>query len=328
MDKMGRKILIIGDVFLSEKDILLFFKKVRDDLKDYLILANLEGSIDFGKNTHTKKAVRLALPALKKEAIPANLIFSMVNNHVTDFGIANFQKNISYFGDKAIISTKKNIFHYIGGNKITFLADKKEQCIIKDTEFISFSNRQVDLIGGAFSESVVIVHGGIEHRKYPTHYQRALARKIVEFGARMVVFHHSHIIGHYEYWNGRLIHYGLGNAFFSNTLDLHLLNKSVSHGILCDNESRILKLHELNILDKNVSYNEQKVDQLSSSEYVHFYKNQYKLDGSFRPRQLSTNDFWINIQFFIWDKIAGFLVRWQLSKKVKAVLNLLIGKKL
>ena len=251
----------------------------------------------------------------------------MVNNHVTDFGISNFEKNISFFGDKAIISTKNKLSHDIYENKFIFLADKKEQCILKETQFISFSNRQVDLIGGAFSQSVVIVHGGIEHRKYPTHYQRALARKIIEFGARMVVFHHSHIIGHYEYWNGRLIHYGLGNAFFSDTLDLHLLNKSVSHGILCDNESRVLKLHKLNILEENVRYNEHKVDQLSGSEYVSFYKNLYKLEASLRPRQLSTNDFWIDFQFFVWNKIAGFLVRRQLSKKIKSALNLLLGKK-
>ena len=138
MEKVSKRVLIVGDVFLSEKDIFLFFKKVRDELKDYLVLANLEGSIDFGVSTHTEKAVKLALPAFKNEDIPQNLIFSMVNNHVTDFGISNFEKNISYFGDKAIISTKNKLSHDIYENKFIFLADKKEQCILKETQFISF----------------------------------------------------------------------------------------------------------------------------------------------------------------------------------------------
>ena len=119
----------------------------------------------------------------------------------------------------------------------------------------------------------------------------------------------------------------MGNAFFSNTLDLHSLEQSQSHGIVYDGEERIVSLNQLNILDYNVSNDGSNVDQLSSSEYVKFYKNLYRLDGSFRPRQLAISDFWTNIQFFVWSKIANFLVRWQLSKKIKIALNLFLSKK-
>jgi len=327
MDESNLGLLFIGDVFFTEEDSVLFFKKVKKELKDYVVLANLEGSIDFSMGSYTKKAVRLALPVFKKEDIPENLIFSMVNNHVTDFGEANFKKNLEYFGDSAVVSTRSNVSNYICGNKIILMADKKEQCVLNGTDFISFSNKHVDIVGKEFSSSIVVIHGGIEHRRYPTHYQRTLARKIIEYGAKMVIFHHSHLVGHYEYWNGNLIHYGLGNAFFSNTLDLHSLEKSQSHGIVYDGEERILSLNQLDIVDDNVSNDGSDVDQLSNSDYVEFYKKLYRLDGSFRPRQLAINDFWTNIQFFVWSKIANFLVRWQLSKKIKIALNLFLSEK-
>ena len=140
MDESNLGLLFIGDVFFTEKDSVFFFKKVKNELKDYVVLANLEGSIDFSMGSHTRKAVRLALPVFKKEDIPENLFFSMVNNHVTDFGEANFKKNLEYFGDRAVVSTRSNVSNYISGNKIILMADKKEQCVLNGTDFISFSN--------------------------------------------------------------------------------------------------------------------------------------------------------------------------------------------
>lgn len=328
MDKFNKGLLFIGDVFFTEQDSSLFFDKVKEELKDYLVIANLEGSIDFSMNSYAKKAVRLPLHMFNINEMPENLIFSLVNNHVTDFGIANFKKNIEHFGERAIISTQSNVSNYICDNKIILIGDRKEQCILKGTDFINFSNKHIDMIGKDFSSSIVLIHGGIEHRRYPTNYQRALSRKIIDYGAKMVIFHHSHTVGHHEYWNGNLIHYGLGNAFFSNTLDLHSLKDSQSHGILYDGEIKILKLDQLEIVDKNVDINSFDINQLSNSEYVKFYKKLFSLDASFRPRQLAINDFWTNAQFFVWSKVANFLVRWQLSKKIKIALNFFFIKKI
>ena len=327
MNKSKKSLLLVGDVFFTKRDSKLFFKKVKEELADYIVLANLEGSIDFNNRKDTKKAVKLQLPFFKKEDIPENLIFSLVNNHVTDFGIDNFKENIEHFGDKAFVSTVSNISNLICENKIIFIADKKEQCILKGTDFINFSNKHVNKIGKDFSCSIVIIHGGIENRKYPTQYQRALARKIVEYGAKMVIFHHSHLVGHYEYWNGKLIHYGLGNAFFSDIPGLHSLKNSISQGILFDGESKIVNLNQLNLVDNNHNSSDLHIDQLTNSEYVNFYKKLYRLDGSFRPRQLSNKDFKTHAQLYVWSKIADFLVRLRLSKKIKFILDIFILKR-
>ena len=51
------------------------------------------------------------------------------------------------------------------------------------------------------------------------------------FACRSSYFHHSHTVGHFETWRGKLIHYGLGNAYFSDTLNIHQLEDSRSHAI-------------------------------------------------------------------------------------------------
>lgn len=324
-------IMIIGDVFFSnEEDKLNLFNRIKNYLNNYLVIANLEGSIKFSSSYSKKKAVHLSLSKFKQNEIPDNLIFSLVNNHVTDFGIHNFKINLEYLGAKGIISTKNNIANYIGSQKFIFLADKKEQCLIKGTDFLNFSNKVVTAISNDIKSSIVIVHGGIEFRYYPTPYQRALARRIIDLGAKKVIFHHSHVIGHQEYWNGCLIHYGLGNAFFSETNGIHSLDKSISHAVICNEKQNIIKLNKLEPVDDNRINKVSKINinNMQHLQYAKFYKKKYKIDSSFRPRQLSMGDIRTNIQHTLWSYIANFLVSINMSKKIKIILNFFLDNKI
>lgn len=321
-----KNILLLGDVFFSKKDMKSFFYRIANEFKDYIVIANLEGSIKFNSVSLTDKSVHLSLPKINKNEIPENLIFSCVNNHVTDFGINNFYKNIKHFDKKAVISSTDKIVNFIGNKKFIFLADKKEQCLLKGTNFLGFNNRQISKISNKIKSSIVVIHGGIEYRHYPTPYQRNLARKIIEYGADMVVFHHSHIIGHHEYWHGKLIHYGLGNAFFSDTLDLHLLNQSISNGVICDKDNQVISLKNLKKVCLEGNSEVLNINNLNHSQYIRFYKKRYKIDSSFRPRQLGSKDIWIEIQYFIWSFIAEFLVRNNQSKKIKNFISRFLEK--
>lgn len=325
-----KKIMIIGDVFFSnKKDMLIFFNKIKKKFNNYLVIANLEGSIKYNHNNLETKAVHMSLPKFNKNEIPDNLVFSLVNNHVTDFGINNFKLNIKFFGNKVAISSQEKISNCIGSQKFIFLADKKEQCLIKETKFLSFTNKEVSKISNEIKSAIVVVHGGIEYRYYPTPYQRALARRIVAYGAKSVIFHHSHVIGQHEYWNGHLIHYGLGNAFFADSRGIHTLEKSISHAIIFNNnKEKILKINQLDIDILEKVNNSFKISKMSHAQYVKFYKKKYKLDSSFRPRQLSVSDIPNNIQFLCWSFIANFLVRYKLSKKIKTLLDIFFNKKI
>ena len=205
--------------------------------------------------------------------------------------------------------------------KIYFFADKKEQCILKGTDFLSFSKNNIEKLSNELQDAIVIVHGGIENRVHPTLYQRHLARLIINKGAETVIFHHSHVIGFNEVWKKKLIHYGLGNAYFSNLLNLHSLDQCTSEGVLISDSIKILKFNKL-IFEKNVDINKNNfVFSKSDRDYLNFYKQKYKIDASFRPRQLSTSDLIINFQYFTWSLIANFLVRYNLSQKIKPVLK-------
>ena len=94
-------ILVIGDVFFVQNDIQKLINLVRNELKDFTVLANLEGSINFANNK-SKKLMSLSLPMFDPNDMPQNLYFSVVNNHVTDYGIDNFLKNIKYLENKVV----------------------------------------------------------------------------------------------------------------------------------------------------------------------------------------------------------------------------------
>ena len=313
-------ILVIGDVFFVQNDIQKLINLVRNELKDFTVLANLEGSINFANNK-SKKLMSLSLPMFDPNDMPQNLYFSVVNNHVTDYGIDNFLKNIKYLENKVVYSSNDKVVTYINNKKFIFLADKKEQCVLRGTNFLSFSNSVLKKIAPNLKDSHVIVHGGIEYRKNPTLYQRSLARKIIDNGAESVIFHHSHVVGHFEYWKEKLIHYGLGNAFFSDTFNLHKLEESISQGVIIDGSLKILNLKVLSpvgIVDSSYENNSFKKKDY---DYKQFYKNRYKLESSFSPRQLFLNGIFIDTQFYLWSTVANFFVKNKLSKPIKSFLN-------
>jgi len=61
---------------------------------------------------------------------------------------------------------------------------------------------------------IVIIHGGHEHYYYPSPETQKRYRFYAEQGASVIIAHHTHCIGGYEYWNGVPIFYSLGNFFF------------------------------------------------------------------------------------------------------------------
>ena len=96
-----KKILIVGDVFFKENDTQRLIDKARNELNDYIVLANLEGSINLLKIS--LKSIPLSLPNFNPDDMPSNLYFSIVNNHVTDFALKIFLKILSILKTKLYI---------------------------------------------------------------------------------------------------------------------------------------------------------------------------------------------------------------------------------
>ena len=295
-----------------------FFDTIKTTFSEYLVIANLEGSQRTKRAPPAKKAVRLELAKFTQADMPDNLLFSLVNNHVTDFGIDNFNENLQLLEPKVAISTQREPVDIVAGTRMLFLADPKEQCVLKGTGFLEFSRKSILSQHHEICGAIVIVHGGIENREYPTVYQRELARLLIDLRAQAVIFHHSHTVGHFETWRGKLIHYGLGNAYFSDTLNLHQLEDSRSHAIHIDEREISIRAYVKLRPSKDCIAEEKKcMDSLSTRNYRKFYKSRYKLDGSLRPRQLYSSDLIIKAQYFLWSFFATLLVKAELSKRVK-----------
>lgn len=64
---------------------------------------------------------------------------------------------------------------------------------------------------------VVYLHWGKERAIMPLMYQRNLARQCIDAGADLVIGSHPHVLQGYEYYDGKLIAYSLGNFVFTDT---------------------------------------------------------------------------------------------------------------
>lgn len=83
---------------------------------------------------------------------------------------------------------------------------------------ISTAKKNADIV-------VVYVHWGTERSTKPDTYQRNLAKKYIDGGADLVIGAHPHVLQGFEFYNGKLIAYSLGNFVFTNVKnDTMILN--------------------------------------------------------------------------------------------------------
>ncbi len=83
---------------------------------------------------------------------------------------------------------------------------------------ISTAKKNADIV-------VVYVHWGTERNTKPDTYQRNLAKKYIDGGADLVIGAHPHVLQGFEFYNGKLIAYSLGNFVFTNVKnDTMILN--------------------------------------------------------------------------------------------------------
>jgi poly-gamma-glutamate synthesis protein (capsule biosynthesis protein) len=67
---------------------------------------------------------------------------------------------------------------------------------------------------------VAQMHWGIEYQHEPAKNQIALAHKLIEAGAGIVIGHHPHVVGGIEIYKNKPIFYSLGNFVFDQYFSL------------------------------------------------------------------------------------------------------------
>ena len=252
-EKLNQKkitwISFVGDIMpgrgvsrlLSAEDGL---KKVFNDTlgilqKSDLSIGNLEGAVT-NKSKKVEKSYNFkfdpsVLPYLKKAGF--NYLY-ITNNHSFDYDNEGFldtllnlkKENIGTSGAGSNITeatapwqteinkTKINIFSLADyppekvflGRKETEAGENKPGILWPSDNFF----KELENISQEESIDIVCVHGGYEWSNLPAEKQIELYRKLVEYGADIVIGTHPHVLQPLEVHGAALIAYSIGNFIF------------------------------------------------------------------------------------------------------------------
>lgn len=189
-----------------------------------------------GNKLHTFRAPPAVLPVLQRHVD----VVTVANNHSGDFGRGAFAEMLSlleraglpYFGggrdlraahEPYIVSCKGVKIALLGYNEYfprTFEAGPDWAGVAwSEDEQVVADIRRARTVHGA---DIVIpfMHWGQEHEQEADVRQRALARRMVDAGADMVIGSHPHVVQDTEVYRGKPIVYSLGNFIFDGYVEV------------------------------------------------------------------------------------------------------------
>lgn len=236
------KILIAGDFCdndrvsepIKNKDYSRMFDEVRPIIvQSDLSIVNFEFPIalpnakPIDKTGKNLKGHINAVEALKYAGFSA---VTIANNHIKDWGEDSFMFTINKLNQSGIrtIGGGNNIkdaskveYFDIGAERLAVInCCESEFSISSDKEAGSYPLDpikqwyQIKEAKEYANYCIVIVHGGIEHHRYPTVRMKETYRFFIDAGANAVINHHQHCFCGYEEYSGGVIFYGLGNFLF------------------------------------------------------------------------------------------------------------------
>lgn len=214
----AQRVSIFGDVCLGERfrDI-----KIPSEFDSDLLVGNLEGVFRLGAEPAQKAGPHVWQSSQFIESrVFKSTIWSLSNNHTLDFGVECAQSTAerlsnSYSGFGLPELVQKSWQKILLGDRqvsIVFVTEFSPE--IKTNLSISTDGRWLDELVATLAKNsfpIIFYHGGLEGTPIPSTQQVERARKLVEIGAKAVLFSHSHVLGHIERYCGAVIDYGMGN---------------------------------------------------------------------------------------------------------------------
>lgn len=340
------RILLTGDYFnnyqIDKKD----FIELKKNFQRYdFVVLNYEGT--FKSKIKLNKSIHLSM-SQNSLNLPKNSVLNLCNNHFYDFGEAGLKKlikqikkkKIKYFGlNKNINNLSNYVILKLKEKKlfISSLGCKNEECVTATKTRIGVLDFTKDSINKSFEISekfkfdfkILYVHGGYEWEKYPLPEHVGLSRYAIDLGFDMVYFSHTHTIQDYEFYKKKLIHYGLGNFYFSSfqkkypiiadkgaCIELNLKNKKISiRNIKFQRSKNTTKIDKSNrIKIKNLKYD-------SLELYSEKYKDFRTRKKNPRPILYYEKDYTNKFKFFLWKFIVDILGMLRIRKQVKKILK-------
>ena len=158
-------------------------------------------------------------------------VATIANNHMLDQGAAGLAETVellrsveglsvagayldsSEWENIAVVEANGIKFAFLSytqsTNGIPLPKGKEDMIIFTSNE--AAIKQQIELAKQQADVVVVSAHWGVEYTHTPGKEQKELAAKLAEFGADIVIGHHPHVIQPYEWIDGTLVIYSLGN---------------------------------------------------------------------------------------------------------------------
>jgi hypothetical protein len=196
------------------------------------ILLNLEAPI----TRHQRPAAKVG-PALRMDpgveqalARIGNCCLSLANNHMMDYGKPGLADTLAHLDEAGLPHTGAGFTRSEAGQPLVLdLPGVRVGVLATSANEFGMANEKSPGVNGlqllALHDSIrslrdscdtviVLVHGGVEGFPYPSPEGRDLGVLLGRFGANLVAFQHSHVIGTLHESSDCLIVHGLGNFYF------------------------------------------------------------------------------------------------------------------
>lgn len=246
-------ILFTGDIMLGRSvmgeaidrnDYLYPFRNVQSFLADAdITFGNLENAVIKNCPRQYKGSFSFCTtPEIAKGLQESGIdVVTLANNHSYNFGTDGFEetkKNLNDIGIKSVgwdnleIIEKEGIkFGFLGFDYVT-----TQKNIEADLNLIKESDSKVDVL-------VVSPHWGEEYKAVANNFQTSLAKRMVEYGADLIIGHHPHWVQNYEEVDGVPVYYSLGNFVFDQMWSEET-KKGLVVKITFDDNKKIIKREE------------------------------------------------------------------------------------
>ena len=237
---MKEKIAIcsVGDLMISDSPLYASvgvgskYSEIRDKLFDNcksafnssdIVIGNFETVVHTPVNKSLKENQMACSEGVMRDLSKAGFtILNLANNHCMQHGVEGFKNTRIACEKNGIqpigIRDEKPYIKVIGNNKIAFMSlcihlewYEPENIIYEDRIGRILDNVKKLRINDPEIIIVVSVHWGDEFAAYPSNAQIALAHKLVDLGANIILGHHSHIYQGIEEYGSGLIDYSQGN---------------------------------------------------------------------------------------------------------------------
>lgn len=173
---------------------------------------------------------------------------NVANNHSHDCGKKSFESSVSVFLSGGIMpfGYDQITFRTIRGNHFAFIGIN----MIEEKVNIQDSEKMIRALTESGNIVIVNIHFGIEYNPKYTKKQSQITHQLVDAWARLIVGHHSHVVGEYELYKGVPIYYSLGNFIFDQSFP------ETYHGILleCSINSKHTECQTIDILHDPHTY--------------------------------------------------------------------------